>query len=104
MTDTITIQAWVATDPELGNTNPRKPVTVFRAATVGNSIESATHWFTVVSRHGLATNVAKSIKKGQPVIITGLVLMTPNAAGDTTIEATVVGHDLVRGVSRFERV
>jgi single-strand DNA-binding protein len=57
---------------------------------------------------GLADNVRESVHKGDPVIVHGRLRTgwTDNqgvAHDRVSLEAITVGHDLTRGVTRFER-
>ena len=57
----------------------------------------------------MAQNVADSLRKGQPAVVTGRYYQREFTQGEvlrTTyeLEATAVGHDLARGISSFERV
>ena len=70
--------------------------------------DSPTQWYTVKVWRHVAANVVQSLRKGEPVIVTGK-LRTQEWAGPegrhTTlvIEATALGHDLVFGTTRLER-
>ena len=70
--------------------------------------EHPTTWITVKAFRSLASNVRLSVRKGDPVIVTG-VLNTETWQHDGTnrsrivIEATSIGHDLALGVSNFQR-
>ena len=64
----------------------------------------------VVCWRALAENVAASVHKGEPVVVTGRLRVAAYTAADdrrrqsVEIHATAVGHDLARGRSRFGRV
>jgi single-strand DNA-binding protein len=64
----------------------------------------------VVCWRALAENVAASVSKGEPVVVTGRLRVSTFTAADdqkrqsVEIHATSVGHDLGRGTSRFGRV
>jgi single-strand DNA-binding protein len=56
----------------------------------------------------VATNVVQSLRKGEPVVVTGKLRtqewVNPEGAHTTlVIEATALGHDLVFGTTRLER-
>ena len=64
---------------------------------------------TVTCWRSLAENVATSLHKGQPVVVSGRFYMreyTVEEATRTTyeLEATTVGHDLSRGVADFQKL
>lgn len=64
----------------------------------------------VVCWRALAENVAASVRKGDPVVVTGRLRVTTYTAADerrrqsVEVHATSVGHDMARGRSRFGRV
>ncbi|HEY3681753.1 MAG TPA: single-stranded DNA-binding protein [Streptosporangiaceae bacterium] len=64
----------------------------------------------VVCWRALAENVAASVRKGEPVVVTGRLRVSTYTAADdqkrqsVEIHASSVGHDLGRGTSRFDRV
>jgi single-strand DNA-binding protein len=67
-----------------------------------------TTWIDVSCFRGLATNVAASIRKGDPVIVSGRLRTSVwEKDGQTrerlTLEADVIGHDLTRGTAIFRR-
>ena len=70
--------------------------------------DSPTQWYTVKVWRQVATNVVQSLRKGEPVIVTGK-LRTQEWVGPegphttVVIEATALGHDLVFGTTRLER-
>ncbi|MDY6052182.1 MAG: single-stranded DNA-binding protein [Rothia sp. (in: high G+C Gram-positive bacteria)] len=119
MTDTVTIRGFIATAPTQkflpkGNT----PVTNFRIASTprwfdaasGTWKEGSTNWYTVNSFRALAYNSARSLKVGQPVLVTGRLRVKQFERSDgspgTSIEvdATSIGHDLTYGLANFARV
>lgn len=64
----------------------------------------------VICWRALGENVAASVRKGEPVVVTGRLRVTTYTAADeqrrqaVQIHATSVGHDLARGRSHFGRV
>ncbi|MCI1672705.1 MAG: single-stranded DNA-binding protein [Bifidobacterium tibiigranuli] len=79
----------------------------FHAAS-GEWKDQPTTWLTVKAFRTLAVNVLASVRKGDPVIVSGL-LNTEEWQQDggnrsrIVIEASAVGHDLSRGVDSFQR-
>lgn len=72
-------------------------------------VDGETTWYTVTVWRKLAENVSRSVKKGDPVIVHGRLRTEvwqreDGAQGSNLqIEATLIGHDLSRGVSFFTR-
>lgn len=80
-----------------------------RDAATGKFADAGTNFVTVLAFRQLAKNVAESIHKGQPVVVTGRLRVNQWSSGDRTgtsveIDATTVGHDLTRGVTGFTKV
>ncbi|MCI1649901.1 single-stranded DNA-binding protein [Bifidobacterium tibiigranuli] len=79
----------------------------FHAAS-GEWKDQPTTWLTVKAFRTLAVNVLASVRKGDPVIVSGL-LNTEEWQQDggnrsrIVIEASAIGHDLSRGVGSFQR-
>jgi single-strand DNA-binding protein len=72
----------------------------------GQWVDGETIWFTVKAFRGLARNIASSINKADPILVSGsLKNETYDVEGETksslTIEADMVGHDMSRGISAF---
>lgn len=71
--------------------------------------DGATVWYTVKTWRQAAVNVAHSVHKGQPVVVTGRLLVdewTNDEGKERTslvIEASALGHDLVFGSTFFLR-
>ena len=70
--------------------------------------DTPTQWYTVKVWRHVATNVVQSLRKGDPVVVTGRLRTQEwsNLEGAHTtlvIEATALGHDLVFGTTRLER-
>lgn len=111
----VTVVGWAAS-------NPREVVgqgvafTSFRVATTprwydarqGAWADGRTEWFTVKAFREAAFNIAASVHKGQPVIVHGR-LRTEEWVGEngprtaSVIDASAVGHDLMRGTAVFAR-
>lgn len=113
----ITAAGWVATEPEMKTGPSGQSLTVFRMATTsrfydrekGTFCDGRTEWFSVKSYRSAANLIARSIHKGQPVIVHGRFRTAEwegesGARVDLIIDATSVGHDLTKGyVSEFVR-
>lgn len=114
---TVTITGWVATDPRhvVGPTGTR--LTSFRLASTARYFnrdkseweDGRTEWFTVRTFRQASINVANSIEKGQPVVVTGTLRTheweSENASSrtDLVLDASAIGHDLTKGVATFTR-
>jgi single-strand DNA-binding protein len=115
----ITIVGNVVDEPRLRTTNSSGvPVLSFRVASTARRInresgkwEDGDRLFaTVTCWRALAQNVARSLKKGQPVVVTGRFYSREYTAKDETsrasyeVDAIAIGHDLSRGVSEFTKL
>lgn len=74
----------------------------------GGWTDGATTWLTVTCFRGLADNVASSLQRGDPVLVTGRLrtnVWTKDGVQHErlVLEATSVGHDLTWGTSAFRR-
>ncbi len=72
-------------------------------------VDATTLFVAVTAWRALGENVAQSLFKGQPVIVTGRYFQREYTVDEqlrTTyeLEATSIGHDLSRGTASFERV
>jgi single-strand DNA-binding protein len=119
MNDTyITIVGNVVDEPRLRTTSSSGvPVLSFRVASTSRRLDRETgKWqdsdrlfATVTCWRALAQNVARSLKKGQPVIVTGRFYSREYTTKDETsrvsyeVDAAAIGHDLSRGISEFTR-
>ncbi|WP_134764967.1 single-stranded DNA-binding protein [Nocardioides sp. 1609] len=113
---TVTLQGWVGGDVVLRRAGD-VPVTSFRVACTprrlsrrtGEWVDAPTQWYTVNVWRALAEHCAASLRRGDPVVVTGRINMRPyvGRSGTETIEVEVdalaVGHDLTRGTSSFTR-
>jgi single-strand DNA-binding protein len=118
MNDTImTIVGNVVDQPRTRKTKNGHVVSNFRVASTSRRfdreqeryVDNSTLFVNVTCWRAMAENVDQSIRKGQPVIVYGRYYTreyTVNEQVRTSyeLEASAVGHDLSRGVSRFERV
>ena len=75
----------------------------------GEWTDAETTWISVRASNRLARNVAASLRKGDPVVVTGRlrthVWQDPEGAKQDRliVEASSIGHDLNRGTSAFTR-
>jgi single-strand DNA-binding protein len=112
----ITLQGWLGQDVtvhQVGDVTLAK----FRVASTprrfrrssGDWVDGPTQWFTVNAWRTLGEHCARSLRRGDPVMIQGRLnastwLNRDNIEVTTyEIEATAVGHDLNRGVSSFAK-
>lgn len=116
MQDTITIRGFVATDPATRHTASGAAVVGFRLATTerrfdkdaGMWVDAHTNWYSVSAFGQLGANTAQSVKKGNPVIVTGRLRVrdwsTEERSGTSVdVVADAVGLDLGYGSSAFMR-
>lgn len=108
-----TVVGWAATAPREIHAG-RVPYTSFRLASTprhfdraqGVWVEGRTEWLTVKVFRDTALNVAASVQKGHPVVVTGR-LRTEEWQGESgtrsalVLEASALGHDLTRGRATF---
>jgi len=112
-----TICGNVATVPRHQITRSGQPLTSFRLAStprrfdpeVQGYVDGDTTWVNVSCWGGLAFNANRSLRKGQPVLVTGTLRTRDweadgKSGRDVDFTAYSVGHDLRRGVSEFGRV
>ena len=118
MPDTyMTIMGNVADDPTLRMTKGGHAVANFRIASTPRRfdreqeewVDAPTLWVQVSCWRAMAENVRNSIKKGQPVVVYGRYYCRPYEVNEQVrysyeLEAVAVGHDLARGITRFEKV
>ena len=116
MSDTILIRGFTASDPALSTLPNGVPVVNFRLASTprwqdatGTWKEGTTNWYTVKAYRHLAQNIATSIEKGQPLVVSGRQRISrwnrEDGTQGTTVEvdALGIGHDLNYGTSTFAR-
>ncbi|MEP9384003.1 single-stranded DNA-binding protein [Nocardioides sp. KR10-350] len=108
----ITVQGYVGGEPVLRNAGGHK-VANFRVAVTprrlnrntGEWADSPTQWYTVNAWRKLGENAARSLRKGDAVVVHGRLMARSYTNKDGIevntfeIEASVVGHDLNRGSS-----
>jgi single-strand DNA-binding protein len=109
----VTFQGWVGNEvvhretPQGNVANLRVGSTPRIRKRSGEWVDGQTSWFSVTCWRGLADNVRDSIRKGDPVIVHGRLrteTWRPDEGPTTTtlhVEASLVGHDLTRGISHF---
>jgi single-strand DNA-binding protein len=112
----ITVVGNLTAEPRYLVTNNGTPLLSLRLASTprrydretGMWRDGDTMFMTVTCWRALAANGQESLTKGDPVVVTGrLRLREYERDGQrrlsAEIEATTVGHDLSRGVARFDR-
>jgi single-strand DNA-binding protein len=112
----VTVVGHVATDPSLRTTSNGAKVTSFRLASterrydrgLGDWRDGDTMFYTVTTWRNAAENVARSVHKGQPVLVHGRLRDSSyDKDGQrrlvVEIVADSVGHDLSRGVAVFTK-
>jgi single-strand DNA-binding protein len=118
MNDTqMTIVGNVVDSPKLRRTKNGHLVASFRVASTPRRfdrerqswVDGTTLFVSVTAWRALGENVAASLQKGQPVVVTGRYCQREYEQNETLrtayeLEASAVGHDLCRGVSRFEKM
>jgi single-strand DNA-binding protein len=118
MNDTqMTIVGNTVDTPKLRRTKNGHLVATFRVASNPRRfdrqkqawVDGTTLFVSVTAWRALGENVAASLQKGQPVVVTGRYCQREYEQNETLktayeLEASAVGHDLSRGVSRFEKV
>ena len=116
MSDIIAVTGFVATDPKVTNPSPDLNITSFRMASVGRKFnleterweETQPNWYSVHCYRKLGDHAAQSIVKGDRVIVRGKLKIRDWDNGERSgtaveIDAQSIGHDLMFGVSSFER-
>jgi len=114
--DTITITGLVATTPRLITTGEGLTINSFRLASTHRRydkdtekwMDGETNWFTVTCFRQLATNVGRSVNRGERVIATGTLRIREWDNGEKVgtsveVEADAIGHDLRWGTTNFSR-
>lgn len=112
----VTVTGWVAKTPELRITTDDREWTTLRIGSTprrrnseGIWVDGVTQWFEVKAWGRFARNVAKSIRGGNPVVVSGRMFTEEWETADGTrsqqvIHAHTIGHDLTRGQADFVRV
>jgi len=115
---TVTVSGFAGNTPAL-HLNAAKDLewTTFRVASTrryvndsGSWTDGATLWFTVKAWRTAAANVIRSVRKGDPVVVTGRLELDEWTGADgqprtgLVVNATAVGVDATRGRVEFTRV
>lgn len=113
----VTVRGNVTSQPRQVRFDDGNTVTSFRLASNARRydsqsrewVDAGTTFVNVNCRRWMATNVAASLAKGQPVIVTGKLRersweKNGRSGRSLEIEADGVGHDLAWGLSQFSRV
>ncbi|HUW78390.1 MAG TPA: single-stranded DNA-binding protein [Candidatus Nanopelagicaceae bacterium] len=115
MTISITVTGNVATDVRSIATATGRQVAVFRLAVPDRRwikgkgwVDGEPSFISITTFSQVATNVALSVLKGQPIIVVGRLRMASwqkegNSGQSLEIEASHVGHDLARGTTTFAK-
>lgn len=117
MNDTVTIMGFIGNDPQSGKTTGGVAVLNFRVGSTqrrydaksGAWIDSGTNWYSVAAYRFLADHARDSLRKGDPVIVTGRLRVREwdNGSGvrgtALDLDAEAIGHDLRWGASSFMR-
>lgn len=116
MSTTITVIGTIATDPRLVKPAGGGQLCSFRLASDERRydrekqswVEGNTNWFGVVTFRGLASHAHESFHKGDRVLVTGKLRIRDWQTGEKRgtsieIEAEAIGHDVLWGVSTFEK-
>ena len=118
MNDIITtVVGNAVTDVSLRTTTTGTSVASFRLASNSRRFDKATKswvdqepsYLSITAWAELAENVALSVHKGQPIVVTGKLKVRQWQDGDKSgtaveIDAQAIGHDLNRGTSDFTKV
>jgi single-strand DNA-binding protein len=112
----MTVIGNVCDDPKRRVTKTGHSVTNFRVASTprrfnreeGRWVDLPTLFVNVTCWRTVADNVDTSVRKGQPVVVTGRFYCRPYELNESVrigyeLEATAVGHDLTRGVADFRK-
>ncbi len=112
----VTMVGNAVEDPVRRTTRSDAPFVTFRLASTvrrrrgeGEYEDVGTSFVTVLAFRQLARNIADSVSKGQPLVVTGRLRVNQWNNGDRSgtsveIDAMSVGHDLSRGVSKFTKM
>ncbi|HEX4062160.1 MAG TPA: single-stranded DNA-binding protein [Streptosporangiaceae bacterium] len=115
---TVTLAGYVAREPVYTTVNDTIPKVIVRVAwnnrypdrVTGEWRDGRTSFATVNCWRKMADNAMTSLRKGQPVVVSGRLLVREYEDKEgkrriaVDIEADAIGHDLNRGVSHFQRV
>lgn len=112
----VTITGRLVADPEQRTTRAGDVFTTFRLATSerrrtreGTFEDGPTSFYNVACYRALGVNVRESVRKGEPVVVTGRQRVRQYQRADESygtsveIEAQHVGHDLLWGQTQLTR-
>ncbi|TCM43757.1 single-stranded DNA-binding protein [Kribbella sp. VKM Ac-2568] len=112
----LTLQGRVGSDIKFKEVSGRVALASFRLGTTPRQydrtkqawVDRPTTWFTVECWRTLAENVNESLRRGQPVVVTGRLKTTEwleegQTKSRTVLDAFSVGHDLTRGRTTFTK-
>ena len=113
---TVTLQGWVGSDVVLRQ-GGEVAVASFRVGCTprrrqkgtGEWVDGDTQWYSVSAWRWLGENCARSLRKGDPVVVHGrltarsYVTKAGVEAVGFDVDALLVGHDLSRGTSAFTK-
>ncbi len=114
----LTVTGYVGANPVQFNREGMPHASSFRLASTRRYFDNRTQqwrdlpttWITVKAYRGLSENICQSLKKGEPVIVSGTLAteMWADQNGKqqsrVVLEANAVGHDLNYGVSTLRKV
>jgi single-strand DNA-binding protein len=115
MDSVVWITGNVGCDVEYRTFGDDVPYATFRVASTprvrrsGEWADGETTWISVTCTRALAENVRTSVQKGEAVVVVGKLRTNRWKDADGAlqerliIEASAVGHDLTRGVAKFQR-
>ena len=82
MSSTITVRGWVGNKPTLTRTAHDRVFTTVRVASThryrdsrNEWVDGDTQWFSAVFWDDAADNVARSVRQGEPVVLTGRLVL-----------------------------
>lgn len=112
----VSMTGRLGTDVEERTTRQGVPYVSFRMASTsrfqreGHWVDGPTTWVSVRCYRQLAHHVSMSLRKGQPVVVTGRLRteswqdQSGGTRERTVLEAQALGHDLTWGATVFNRV
>jgi single-strand DNA-binding protein len=113
---TMTVVGNVVDAPRMRLTKNGHAVTNFRVASTSRRfdreqeryVDNATLFVNVTCWRAMAENAAASLRKGQPVVVTGRYYSREYVVNEVArvayeLEANAIGHDLGRGTSEFTK-
>ncbi|PFG36045.1 single-strand DNA-binding protein [Flavimobilis soli] len=115
MSSTITVRGWVGNKPTLTRTANDRVFTTVRVASThryrdsrNEWVDGDTQWFSAVFWDDAAENVARSVRQGEPVVLTGRLVLErwdseEGPRSSLGVRGATLGHDLTRGIAQFTR-